>query len=135
MKTRMIATAFVIGSILVMAASGQTNIQRKTPAEVVLQDDETGNFLLIDLTTGAYKFNVCRTQILFGGKAEVSYAGCVLTVKEVSETRLVLAEVDLCSGQGRAYLTMEGATPEPPLREYTINDKNIRDSLAECRDF
>ena len=139
MKTRMIAAALIIGSTLVMAANGQIEKQQRTPAQVVLQDDETGNFLLIDLTTGGYKLRVCRTGATFGGRGEVSYTGCGIALREVSETRLVLAEADLCRGEGRATITVGVETPgppfAPPLREYTINDKNIKDSVAECRDF
>ena len=131
-RTRTIAAALMICSLLVMTAGGQINNQRKTPAEVVLQDDTTGNYLLIDLTTGEYRFNSCQTQAAIGGHAKVSYSGCSIAGRDVSETRMVLAEVDLCSQQGRAIITIGGEAIGPPALEYTVNDKNIRDSVAEC---
>ena len=141
MKTRIIAAALIISSMLVMGASGQSNGQVKTLAEVVLQDDTTGNYLIVDLMTGEYRFTACQSQNAIGGPSftgfsKVSYSGCNIAIREVSDTRMLLAEVDLCGKLGRAYITVEASTPGPPFAppvwEFTIDDKNIRDSLAEC---
>lgn len=128
MKSRTIAVALMVSSLLVVAASGQI----KTFAEVILQDDASGNYLVINLTTGEYNFTVCQTGFVLGGKAKVSYSGCSITVKDVSETRLVLAEVDLCKKTGRASITLESPAPGPPTREWEITDSNTRNSVAEC---
>ena len=136
MKIRLIAAALIISSIFAMAASGKSSTQVKTLAEVVLQDDKTGNYLLIDLTTGEYRFTACNAGNAIGqsfaGFAKVSYSGCNLTIRDVSETRMVLGEADLCSKQGRATVTIDPSIPGVATYEFTIEDKNIRDSVAEC---
>jgi hypothetical protein len=135
MKTRMVAAALIIGSMFVIAVSGQNN-QVKTLKEVVLQDDATGHYLLIDLTTGEYRFTACQIQNSTGqsftGFAKVTYSGCSIAIRRVSDAQVLLAEADLCSKNGRAYLTVESTIPGPPVLEFTIDDKNIRDSVAEC---
>jgi hypothetical protein len=72
-----------------------------------------------------------------GGFLKVDFSGCKASVKDESEGRLVVADVDFCIGQARAYLVLEAFDgsigPTPPAREYTINDSTIRDSVAECK--
>jgi hypothetical protein len=141
MKIRAIAAALIIISMFVIAAGGQNNTQVKSLAEVVLQDDKTGHYLVIDLTKGEYRFTACQTENATGGQvftglAKVSYSGCRIAIRDVSDTRVLLAEADLCGKQGRASLTVEttitGQPFAPPVLEYTIDDKDIRDSVAEC---
>jgi hypothetical protein len=138
MKSRMIALTLMVSSLLVMAASAQARAdQAKTLPEVVLQDDNSSSFLLIDLRTGAYKFHDCKSDFAMGGLAKVNFSGCTVSVEDKSEGRLVLAEIDMCSGQARAYVVIETTDgsfgANPPTPEFTINDSNIRDSVAECK--
>ena len=135
LKSRIVAVSLMASSMFVMAVSAQPRADKiKVSAEVVVQDDISGSFLLIDVKTGQYKFRDCTSDFTMGGFLKVDFSGCKASVNDESEGRLVVADVDMCSGQARAYLVLEafdGATP--PTREYTINDSNIRDSVAECK--
>jgi len=138
MKSRIIAVALMAGSVCGMAASAQARADKiKVLAEVVIQDDISGSFLLIDVKTGQYKFRDCTSDFVMGGFLTVDFSGCKASVKDESEGRLVVADIDMCSGQARAYLVLEAFDgpigPTPPAREYTINDSNIRDSIADCK--
>ena len=139
-KSRIVAVSLMVSSLFVMAVSAQPRADKiRVSAEVVVQDDIFGSFLLIDVKTGQYKFQDCTSNFTMGGFLKVDFSGCKASVKDESEGRLVVADIDLCSGQARAYLVLEvfdgSIGPTPPAREYTINDSNIRDSIADCKAF
>ena len=138
MKSRTMAVTLMVSSLFVLAASGQARADKIKPmTEAVLQDDKTGSYMVINVTSGEFKFHDCNSSFVMGGIAKVNITGCTATVKEVSEERLVVADIDMCAGQARAYLVTEtiggvyGATS--PTRQYTIIDSNIRDSTPECK--
>jgi len=138
MKSRTIAVALMFSSLLVVAASGQVNNANTFPrpiGEIVLQDDDSGDYLLIDLSSGGYKFKSCRSDFVLGGIAEVGFSGCSVSLKEVSESRLVLSEADLCSGQGRAYIEVliGGPYSSSYTRVFTVTDTNTKNSAPECK--
>jgi len=138
MKSRTMVVALMVFSMIVLAASGQARADKsKTTAEPVLQDDNTGSFMVINVTTGEYKFHDCASSFVMGGFATVNITGCRVTVKDVSEERLVVADIDMCAGQARAYLvteTLDGLYGvSSPTRQYTIIDSDIRDSTTECK--
>ena len=138
LRSRIAAVSLVASSLFVMAASAQPRADKiRLSAEVVVQDDIFGSFLLIDVKTGQYKFQDCTSNFTMGGFLKVDFLGCKASVKDESEGRLVVADIDLCNVQARAYLVLEAFDgsigPTPPAREYTINDSNIRDSIADCK--
>jgi hypothetical protein len=135
MKSRTIAVALMFSSLLVVAAR-QVNNANTFPrpiGELVLQDDDSGDYLLIDLSTGEYKFKSCRADFVLGGIAQVGFSGCNVSLKEVSESRLVLIEADLCSGQGRAYIEVLIGAPYSYTRVFTVTDTNTKNSAPECK--
>lgn len=138
MKSRTIAVALMFFSLLVVAASGQVNNANTFPrpiGELVLQDDDSGDYLLIDLSSGGYKFKSCRSDFVLGGIAQVGFSGCSVSLKEVSESRLVLIEADLCGGQGRAYIEVliGGPYSSSYTRVFTVTDTNTKNSAPECK--
>jgi hypothetical protein len=138
MKSRTIAVALMFFSLLVVAASGQVNNANTFPrpiGELVLQDDDSGDYLLIDLSSGGYKFKSCRSDFVLGGIAQVGFSGCSVSLKEVSESRLVLIEADLCSGEGRAYIEVliGGPYSSSYTRVFTVTDTNTKNSAPECK--
>ncbi len=140
MKSRTIVIALMFSSLLVVAASGQVKNANRFPgpiSELVLQDDDSGDYLLIDLSSGAYKFKSCRSDFVLGGIAQVGFSGCSVSLKEVSESRLVLIEADPCSGQGKAYIAVADGGPyhtdKSSTREFTVTDTNTKDSAPECK--
>lgn len=138
MKSRTIAVALMVSSLLVMAASGQPRADKiKVIAEAVLQDDNSGSFLVINLTTGEYKFRDCTSDFTMGGFATVNITGCTASANDISEERLVVADINLCGGEAKARIVTEPLSgaygAKAATREYTINDSNMRDSVAECK--
>ena len=138
MKSRTIAVALMFSSLLVVAASAQVKNANTFPrpiGELVLQDDDSGDYLLIDLSSGGYKFKLCRSDFVLGGIAQVGFSGCSVSLKEVSESRLVLIEADLCSGQGRAYIEVliGGPYSSSYTRVFTVTDTNTKNSAPECK--
>ena len=137
MKSRIVTFALIASSLFVMAASTQARADKaKVLAQVVLQDDSSGSFLFIDLTTGEYKFRDCGSDFTIGGFIKVNFSGCSASVSEESAGRLVVADIDLCGGGGRAYIVTEtigNSFGTAPTCEYTLKDSNIRDSIAECK--
>jgi hypothetical protein len=138
MKSRTIAVALMFSSLLVVAASGQVQNANTFPrpvGELVLQDDDSGDYLLIDLSRGEYKFKSCRSDFVLGGIAQVGFSGCSVSLKEVSESRLVLIEADLCSGEGRAYIEVliGGPYSSSYTRVFTVTDTNTKNSAPECK--
>ena len=136
MKSRTVVLALMFSSLLVVAASGQVKNANRFPrpiGELVLQDDESGDYLLIDLSSGGYKFKSCRSDFVLGGIAQVGFSGCSVSLKEVSESRLVLIEADLCSGQGRAYIEVLIGGPYSHTRVFTVTDTNTKNSAPECK--
>jgi len=138
MKSRTIAVALMFSSLLVVAASGQVNNANTFPrpiGELVLQDDDSGDYLLIDLSSGGYKFKSCKSDFVLGGIAQVGFSGCSVSLKEVSESRLVLIEADLCSGEGRAYIEVliGGPYSSSYTRVFTVTDTNTKNSAPECK--
>jgi hypothetical protein len=138
MKSRTIAVALMFSSLLVVAASGQVNNANTFPrpiGELVLQDDDSGDYLLIDLSSGGYKFKSCGSDFVLGGIAQVGFSGCSVSLKEVSESRLVLIEADLCSGEGRAYIEVliGGPYSRSYTRVFTVTDTNTKNSAPECK--
>jgi len=138
MKSRTIAVALMFSSLLVVAASAQVKNANTFPrpiGELVLQDDDSGDYLLIDLSSGGYKFKSCRSDFVLGGIAEVGFSGCSVSLKEVCESRLVLIEADLCSGHGRAYIEVSigGPYSSSYTRVFTVTDTNTKNSAPECK--
>jgi hypothetical protein len=137
MKSRIVTVALMASSLFGFTVSTQARGDKSKLGEVVLQDDHSGSFLFIDLKTGEYKFRDCGSDFTMGGFLKVNFSGCAASVSDESDGRLVVANIDLCGGGGRAYIVTEandhvfGATP--PTREYIINDSNIRDSFAVCK--
>src|SRR5258705_12084575 len=78
MKSRTIAVALMFFSLLVVAASGQVNNANTFPrpiGELVLQDDDSGDYLLIDLSSGGDTVNEARLGVVFVGSRRGGVSG------------------------------------------------------------
>jgi len=136
MKSRLVIIGLMICSVLAISVGAQqlTNIQQ------ILQDDKTGDHLIIAIPTGEYKFEGCAEKLSISGVGSVSIDGCKLTFKDVSETRRVLAEVDLCAGAGKADIVVVNNAPtsfptsnnNEQITESVLSDANTRDSTFDC---
>jgi len=144
MKSRTLTLALMIGSLFVAAASGQdqaaSRAQAPTPiGQLVLQDDNSGDYIVVDLSTGSYKFKSCASDFVLGGIGHAGISGCNVSLKDVSESRMVLVQADRCGANGRAFIEIQyGGTASATsalTREFTINDSNTRNSTPVCGTF
>jgi len=134
MNSKLAIIGLMISSVLGISASGQ---KLTTSQEVILQDDKSGDHLIFVIDTGEYKFENCKGNIAIGGTGTVSVTGCKVALRDMSDTRRVLAEVDLCDRVGKAdiafavpILTNQG---DPSTFESVISDANTADSAFDCQ--
>ncbi len=133
MNSKLVIMGLMISSLFAISVGGQklTTIQ-----ELILQDDNSGDHLIIVLSTGEYKFESCKGNISISGVGTVTVTGCKLDLLDISETRRVLAEVDLCEKVGKADVAF--AIPsltnqtDPPLFESVISDSDTKNSTFGC---
>jgi len=132
MKSRLAIIGLMICSVLAISVSAQrlTNIQQ------ILQDDRTGDHLIIFIQTGEYKFESCKGNLAISGVGTVSLSGCQLTLTDISDNRRVVAEVDLCAKVGKADLVFGDTITKSPNdtapSESVLSDSNTLDSVFDC---
>ena len=133
MKSKLAIMGLMISSLFAISVSGQKLL---TIQELVLQDDNSADHLIIVLSTGEYKFESCKGNISISGVGKVTVTGCKLDLLDISETRRVLAEVDLCEKVGKADIAFEGDSlsgrVDPATFEFVVSDSNTRDSTFNC---
>jgi hypothetical protein len=134
MKSKLVIIGLMISSLLALSVSGQEI--GPFVKQVILQDDRSADHLLIDITTGEYKFESCKQNIAIGGVGKVNITGCKLTLQDISETKRVLAEVDLCDRAGKVDIAFGRPSisnqSDPTVLEFVISDSNTRDSAFDC---
>lgn len=123
-----------IGSI---EAGQKLAIQPPVPQldrDIIIEDEATGDFLVIDPNSGVYKFYRCTDGFSMSGTGLVSFFGCAMSFQDLQTDHRVLASIDLCTQQAKAIVeqlvTFTRADTEPV--KVTLNDKNIGDNTASC---
>ena len=133
MNSKLIIIGLMLSSLFAISASGR----QKTLQLVNLQDDKSGDHLVFAIPTGEYKFESCSGNFSASGVGGVSVAGCKVTLRDISDTRRVLAEVDLCEKAGKADIAFEGdsSTSQTDLSavELIVTDSNTADSVFDCK--
>jgi hypothetical protein len=129
----------ILGLIVLAMFAFSANAQRigpLTPQQVILQDDKTGDHLLFVLSSGEYKFQSCEGNIAISGVGKVSVSGCKVTLRDITETRRVLVEVDLCARAGKANVALMSASlgtrDDLPVLDFVISDLKTSDSVFDC---
>jgi hypothetical protein len=129
---KLIIIGLMISSLFAISASGQ----QFTIQQVILQDDKTGDHLAFVIATGEYKFESCKGSFAISGVGAVSVTGCKVVLKDITDTRRVLAEVDLCERAGKADVAVAGVSltsaNDPSFDEFVITDSKTVDSAFDC---
>jgi hypothetical protein len=109
--------------------------------KIIVEDDATGNFIIIDPNSGAYEFHRCSDGLLLGGSGVVSVKGCGISFEDLTPGRRVLASIDECTQQAKASVQTFApvgratdvwtATDAPPVKE-TLGDADMRDNTMSC---
>ena len=132
MKSRLVIIGLMICSVLAASVSAQiiTSVQL-----VVLQDDKSGDHLEIFIPTGEYKFESCTEKLAISGQGKLAVNGCKVELQDISDTRRVVAEVDLCAAQGKAdivFVNEFSTRPKDQPVEFVLSDSNTRNSVFDC---
>jgi len=132
MNSKLVIMGLMISSLFAISVTGQI----PTIQQLILQDDKSADHLIIVLSTGEYKFESCNANISISGVGKVTVTGCKFDLLDISDTRRVVAEIDLCEKVGKADVAF--AIPsltnqtDPPIFESVISDSNTRDSTFGC---
>jgi hypothetical protein len=97
------------------------------PFDVCLQDDSSGNLLLVNTSTGGYQFINCSGGITLSGSAALTRRGCLITLQVNAPDRRLLARIDACMKSGIA--TMQVFSPGAT---FTILDKSTANNTCAC---
>lgn len=132
MKSKLVIIGLMISALFAIAVSGQTitNIQ-----QVVLQDDKSGDHLIFVIPTGEYKFESCKGNFATSGIGSVSVTGCTVVLNDLTDTKRVLAEVDLCAKSGKADVAVVSTSLQvdgAPAFDFAVSDSNTGDSTFDC---
>jgi hypothetical protein len=133
MNSKLIIIGLIFSVLLAISISGlgQTTVQ-----QVILQDDKSGDHLIFTIPTGEYKFASCKGNFSGGGVGQVSVTGCKVVLRDMSDTKRVLAEVDLCERVGKADIAATGPAftnqVDAPGFEFVISDSKTADSAFDC---
>lgn len=109
--------------------------------KIIVEDDATGNFLVIDPTSGKYEFHRCSDGLLLGGSGVVTIKGCAISFEDLTPGRRVLASIDECTEQAKAsvqtFAQIDKATDvwtgtDAPAVKETIGDADMRDNTMSC---
>lgn len=105
-------------------------------SDLVVEDDATGSFLIINPTTGAYKFYRCSDGFELSGIGVVTINGCAISFEDTTAGRRVLASIDDCTQQAKASVSTflqpgTGANSDVALK-LTLNDADMRDNTMAC---
>ena len=133
MNSKLLIFGLMISSLLTISASGQ---KVKTIQDVILQDDKSGDQLIFVITTGEYKFESCKGNFSTSGVGTVEVTGCKVTLRDMSDTIRLLAEVDLCAGAGKANIAFQGGSltsqNDTASFEALLSDSSTQDSKLDC---
>jgi hypothetical protein len=132
MKSKLVIIGLMISWLLAISVSGQ----QLTPQQIILQDDKSGDHLQFTISTGQYRFENCNAKFSISGVGKVAVSGCKVVLKDMSDTRRVLAEVDLCERVGKADIAFVGDSSTTPtdmsVVEFILSDSKTTDSTLDC---
>ena len=85
MKSRTMPVTLVVSSLFVLAASGQARADKIKPmTEAVLQDDNTGSYIVINVTSGEFKFHDCNSSFyMFRSTSSIDFSLCPWEISSI----------------------------------------------------
>ena len=105
------------------------------PSLIELEDDTTGNYLVIDLKTGDFQFTRCQDFWTMSCTGVVKIQGCNIYLEDFHDNHRNLASINICDQQGKAaievYPLIKFTYDDRTFKEY-ISDKNMSDNTLSC---
>ncbi|MEW6213037.1 MAG: cadherin-like domain-containing protein, partial [Acidobacteriota bacterium] len=101
---------------------------RVSSFDVCLQDDASGDVMLLNSTTGDYRFTACNSGLELSGQGRVKIKkkGCVISLRDSQSDRDVRATFNNCRSKGSATITGQG-------RSFQITDSATNNNVCACR--
>ena len=102
------------------------------PAEVILQNDPDGSFLLFMPARGEFKFIYCEGGMGVSGTGIVTRVGNVLNLEAIGPEYRILASVDLVAKSGKAAIDMYDPATGQKLMQMDISDPDFTNNIPGC---
>ena len=136
----LVSLMFVLMISVSVNAQKQVDLKPKPPVsqfdhDLIVEDDVTGSFLVIDPMSGDYKFYRCSDGFGLSGTGAVKIQGCAVTFEDLTPGRRVLASIDECTQQGKAVVqtfALIGSTADVTTIKESIGDTNMRNNTLGC---
>ena len=138
-KVGIVSLMVVLMLSVSVSAQKQGGVKPKPPVieydhDLSVEDDATGSFLVIDPTSGNYKFIRCSDGFALAGTGAVSIRGCGISFEDLTPGRRVLASIDECTQQAKAIVetfAVVGSASDMAMKE-SLGDTNMRDNTMSC---
>ena len=110
-------------------------VRQKDP--ITIEDDATGNFLVIQLDSGAYKFHRCKDGFGLSGTGVVKVDGCAISFEDNQDDHRVVASINECTQEAKALVEQFAPVPgftyadAQPSSEL-LSDRDLRDNTLKC---
>ncbi len=127
----MIAIVASVSLLPSQAAYSQKKSSLDSPYDILLQDDETGSYLRFSSLTGHYEIVRCSDGYKMSGIGIVQGNGCDLTLTDIAEDHKVMATLDMCAHEGKAYCEQVEGKETPEMNDY-FKDEDMHDNVARC---
>ena len=133
---RITSLLMIIGLIVVAPVFGQKGGAPSSNLMPV-QDDNSGDFLVIDMQTTAFNFHRCSDNVNLYGAGIVNAHGCFIDFNYAQNNVRISATIDTCSSTAKALVevfdqqTYGPIVNAPPMRD-SLNDVNIRNDAMDC---
>jgi hypothetical protein len=102
---------------------------------ITIQDDESGDHLVIDQKTGEFKFSRCSDGLVLSGTGTLKLGGCNMEFQARQDDVKVLASVDECTQEAKATVQIAhppSITPNPQPSKMLLRDSDMRNSQPTC---
>lgn len=103
--------------------------------DLIVEDDVSGSFLVIDPMSGDYKFYRCSDGFALSGTGAVKISGCSISFEDLTAGRRVLASIDECTQQAKAVVqtfALVGNTADVTTIKESLGDTNMRNNTLGC---
>jgi uncharacterized delta-60 repeat protein len=98
------------------------------PLNICMQDDNSGNLLQFNSTTGDYQFSNCRKGWSFTGRGMVTVNSCKMRFTAADVNGSISALANTCTNVGTASVQVNSKG-----RTFTISDRDMRNNSCGCQ--
>ena len=133
---RITSLLMIIGLIVVAPVFGQKGGAPSADIMAV-QDDNSGDFLTVDMQTKAFSFHRCIDGVNLNGAGIINPHGCFVDFNYAQNNVRISATYDTCTATAKALVevfdqqTYGPIVNAPPMRD-ALNDVNTTNDAMDC---